>query len=328
MLYNKKLIFYYSFIKYQHSKTMKTIMNTENDMEHFCFTRYLYLKVEVKQSLMMSLLDHNYDESLFWAYELYFSGFETEAFEYLYILYEDLYELKNPGLKKYINAVIDNWGKNKNHHWLLGSIVMTLCSRNYSLENFVCKFFKVKCEQKPTDNNNNKQNFIINLKESDIEKYKTRICEPHKAYKVLTEVCIYPLRKNIVKLFETFIPPNIKELYWYHWLYYAAKSPVWQNRIIQYNGKINHENLSVEFSDEDEEKMVEFYSLWGYEPDEQPLEVQNNNLGVFDDTYMGNQVGIKEFCEKYGVNIIMKKITKKKTKEIEVLENTIVSRNS
>jgi hypothetical protein len=307
---------------------MKTIMNTENDMEHFCFTRYLYTIVEVKQSLLLSLLDHNYDESLFWAYEMYYSGFECETFEYLYILYDDLYEVKNAGLKKHINAVIDNWGKNKNHDWLLGSIVMTLCSRNYCLESFVCKFFKVKCEQNQNENETKKPNLIINLKESDIEKYKTRICEPHKAYKVLSEACRYPIRKNIVKLFETFVPSNIKELYWYHWLYYAAKSPVWKNRINQYNGKINHENLSVDFDDEDEEKMAEFYSLWGYEPDEQPLEVQNNNLGVFDDTYMDNQMGIKEFCEKYGVNIIMKKIMKKKTKEIEVLENTFVSTNS
>ena len=300
-------------------------MNAENDMDHFCFTRYLYPIVEVKQSLLLSLLDHNYDESLFWAYEMYYSGFEKETFDYIYTIYDDFYEIKNASLKKYINSVIDNWEQSK-YDWLLGSIVMTLCSRNYSLENFVCKFFKVKCEQNQNENETKKPKFIINLKECDIEKYKTKKCEPHKAYKVLSEVCKYPIRKNIVKLFETFIPPNIKELYWYHWLYYAARSPVWQSRINQYNGKINHEKLSVDFDDEDEEKMVEFYSLWGYEPDEQPLEVQNNNLGVFDDTYMDNQMGIKEFCEKYGVNIIMKKIKKTKPQIKEpVLENTFVS---
>jgi hypothetical protein len=300
-------------------------MMIDNDMEHFCFTRYLYPKVEVKQSLFMSLLDHNYDESLFWAYELYFSGFQIETFEFLYILYEDIYESKNTDLKKYINTLIANWKKNNDADWLIGSLIMTLCSRNYSLKNFITTFFKVKCDEKPLETD--KLKFIINLKEHDIEKYKTRICEPHTAYKVLSEVCRFPLRKNIVKLFETFVPSNVKELYWYHWLYYAARSPVWQSRINQYNGKINHQNLSVDFTDDDEEKMAEFYSLWGYEPDEQPLEVQNNNLGVFDDTYMDNQMGIKEFCERYGVNIIMKKMRKKKTKEIEVLENTFVPRD-
>ena len=214
-------------------------MNTENDMEHFCFTRYLYPMVEVKQSLLLSLLDHNYDESLFWAYEMYYSGFEKEVFDYIYTIYDDFYEIKNASLKKYINTVIENWEQSK-QDWLIGSIVITLCSRYYSLENFVCKFFKVKCEQNQSETK--KLKFIINLKECDIEKYKTKICEPHKAYKVLSEVCKYPLRKNIVKLFETFIPPNVKELYWYHWLYYASRSPVWQSRINQYNGKINHEN--------------------------------------------------------------------------------------
>lgn len=301
-------------------------MDTENDMEHFCFTRYLYTKVDVKQSLLLSLLDHNYEESLFWVYEMYYSGFENEAFEYLYTIYEDFYEIKNAGLKKYINTVLDNWEKNK-HDWLIGSITMTLCSRNYSLENFVCKFFKVKCEENQNENESKNPKFIINLKECDIEKYKTKICEAHKAYKVLSEVCKYPIRKNIVKLFETFIPPNIKELYWYHWLYYAARSPVWYSRITQYNGKINHEKLSVDFADEDEEKEAEFYSLWGYEPDEQPIHIQNNNLGIFDDEYMKKQIGIKEFCEKYGVKIITKKIKKQKNPQVEILENTFVPTN-
>ena len=47
------------------------------------FTRYLYFKVEVANSLQWSILDKHLEESLYWAYEMYFSGFQTETFDFL-----------------------------------------------------------------------------------------------------------------------------------------------------------------------------------------------------------------------------------------------------
>ena len=44
------------------------------------FTRYLYLHDEVKIALMASLLNKS-NASIFWAYELYYSGFENELVE-------------------------------------------------------------------------------------------------------------------------------------------------------------------------------------------------------------------------------------------------------
>ena len=37
-----------------------------------------------------------------------------------------------------------------------------------------------------------------------------------------------------------------------NWLYYASKSPVWNKRILRYNGTINHDTKTVTFKNEDD----------------------------------------------------------------------------
>ena len=49
----------------------------------FVLTRYLYIKEDVLMSLLISILEKNYDQGLFWASELYFSGFQEEVVEYI-----------------------------------------------------------------------------------------------------------------------------------------------------------------------------------------------------------------------------------------------------
>jgi hypothetical protein len=75
--------------------------------ESFALTRYLYSFIEVRQSLMMALLDRQRDEALFWLYELYFS--EGEAFEYVIQLYNYLYKQYNPVLEAFINKLFAEW---------------------------------------------------------------------------------------------------------------------------------------------------------------------------------------------------------------------------
>ena len=49
----------------------------------FVLTRFLYIKDEVLLSLLISILEKDYDQSLFWASELYYSGYEKETMEYI-----------------------------------------------------------------------------------------------------------------------------------------------------------------------------------------------------------------------------------------------------
>ena len=63
--------------------------------EPILFTRYLYNKTEVKQSLFISRLQRNLDEAMFWAYELYYSGFKKELINLLWTINDAIIELTN-----------------------------------------------------------------------------------------------------------------------------------------------------------------------------------------------------------------------------------------
>ena len=77
-------------------------------------TRYLYLKDEVEVVLLMSILNKK-ESAVFWAYELYYSGFEEELFTYLFQIYYDFYYVLNPGFQQYLITKYKEWKKyNKN----------------------------------------------------------------------------------------------------------------------------------------------------------------------------------------------------------------------
>lgn len=69
--------------------------------DEFQFTRYLYEKDEVKLSLVTSIINKK-DDSIFWAYELFYSGFKTELAELLWKIYFDFYSTLNPSFEKYL----------------------------------------------------------------------------------------------------------------------------------------------------------------------------------------------------------------------------------
>jgi hypothetical protein len=54
------------------------------------------------------------------------------------------------------------------------------------------------------------------------------------------------------------------------WLFYARKTPIWQERLAEYNGLIV-------FDTEDNEE--EFYNRYDYELDEQSAEIKRKCLG-------------------------------------------------
>lgn len=83
-------------------------MNTELQ-----FTRYLYGKDEVEISLMTNLLNRN-EDAIFWAYELFHSGFVKDLITLLWKIYYDFYAIINPAFETYLatklkdNELIDN----------------------------------------------------------------------------------------------------------------------------------------------------------------------------------------------------------------------------
>lgn len=124
------------------------------------------------------------------------------------------------------------------------------------------------------------------------------------ARKILKNAYLYAIdSSNMLNLFKLKRDKlNIREAYYYNWLYYAAKSPLWASRISAFNGVIDNETQSVDFEDED--KLQAFYSNYGYEPDEQKISVQNKCLEIKEDKdkswtnfykkYRGNGIFIVE----------------------------------
>ena len=65
-------------------------------------TRYLYEKQDVENALLVSLLDGEKEAALFWAYELYYSGFQKYMVVLLWNIYYDFYAVAHPFLEKYL----------------------------------------------------------------------------------------------------------------------------------------------------------------------------------------------------------------------------------
>jgi len=68
--------------------------------ETIVFTRYLYLKDEVKIALLSCILEKK-EDAIFWGYELYYSGFPEEFFKYMWKIYYDYFATLNPSFEMY-----------------------------------------------------------------------------------------------------------------------------------------------------------------------------------------------------------------------------------
>lgn len=89
-----------------------------------------------------------------------------------------------------------------------------------------------------------------------------------RKYYIHDDIGKYPLARNNYK--------NYKELYWYNWLYYANRSPIWYWRMEDYDIEIDDKNREIIFKNEDE--YEEFTEKYDYEPDEQTQETQDKSL--------------------------------------------------
>jgi hypothetical protein len=286
-------------------------------IDDFAFTRYLYSVIEVRQSLLMALLDRQRDEALFWVYELYFSSEGRPAFDYVAQIYEYLYKHHNPEFETFINNLLLEWEKDTELHHHIGTIVWNLCGRDYCVATFINEIIHIKAV--PVSIEKPKTKLKIHLKPEDVVKYKTIVSDVGKARTVPAKACLYPTRKNVHNIFSTFVPENIQEVYSIQWEYYANRMPIWQNRFEDCDASFDDDAKTITFlekNDDPDANQDQFYDHWGYEPDEQPVSVHEKWMGTGKEV----QITMKEFANKYGANIPIKiRVNKKKP----ILENTI-----
>ena len=292
---------------------------TEDQKYHLTtLTRYLYSRIEVKQSLFISLLQKDISQSLFWGYELYYSGFQEETFDFINDIYKEIYEKLNPDLKPFVDRMILEWTERNNNDkdCNLGSIIYTLALREYDIVAFTKAKLSYNITKDDPDIIDTPLCHCIMLPEH-IEKYKTHVVSTEngeKAYRVLSTLKLYPIIKDHNTLFDTRMPEDFKNIYHApleEWLFYAARSPIWLQRIEEHNGTIDYDNMKVVFEDEDDEQR--FCELWDYEQDELPSNIHELSLG----TGKEKQLTMKQFCKKHKYTVVSKITKRKVTKKSE-----------
>jgi hypothetical protein len=112
-------------------------------MSTIIFTRYLYIKDIVELSLLVSIL-YRHSDAIFWAYELYYSGFKKELFEFIWKIYYDFFATLNPSFEAYLLTKYDEF---LNNDCLVSSIIFDLIYRPYNTDIFfmriICNSFEV-----------------------------------------------------------------------------------------------------------------------------------------------------------------------------------------
>ena len=288
-------------------------------------TRYLYVKEEVMTSMLTSFLETDLDSALYWAYELYFSGYEQETVVHLQKIYYYLFACQNPDLEEYI---IEKSKHIKPH--IIHDIVQTMILRPFDTDvlllHRIATYLDYEVEMDIFDlqkmSYTDLAAYIVNHPEehdtllghallpealpkvvpllkpivllsqclrsispppslvsplihsNESNKYVTSEIKP--AYTVLKKVCRPIDPHHYLFLFgtpRTKIPSYMK-MYHSCWLVCASYSPLWAKRIAVHGGTVQGNN--VVFKNEVLEES--FYSKYGYEPDEQSMEVQYRNM--------------------------------------------------
>ena len=206
--------------------TNQTSIIPMNELEKFpkvIFTRYLYVKDEVKLALITSLLDKK-EKALFWAYELYYSGFELELFNHLWKIYFDFYYTLNPSFYDYFVKKQKEWRKMSKGYEkdkIINMIVSDLMMRPYNLDIFLLRQlatnFDIELDEPPHVvfdhiefiNISQVNAWFVNKNYMNIAEFVLHKCKEQYLYELLNFVSTYFKALNCKKMIEHKINKNL-----------------------------------------------------------------------------------------------------------------------
>jgi len=177
-------------------QVVECILPSDPDTPPIVMTRYLYDYAHVKQSLIWALLDHQRDESLFWTYEMYFSGFCEETFQLLWETYVYLYQELNPNLAP---ILLHLYRQSENDETMIGSWVLHLLEAPISLTYNMREKRNItivpSSKSLPT---NDILPSVLSISTTEINQYRTVTSETggFPAWKILRIVCRFTLRSE------------------------------------------------------------------------------------------------------------------------------------
>lgn len=172
------------------------------------FTRYLYIKQEVRIALLVSILNKS-DEAIYWAYELYYSGFRHELFSLLWQIYYDFFATLNPSFEAYFLKKYNEWYNNLSTNkspTLVSSIVQDLLFRPFNTDVFflrnICEQFQIEIQfhndtKKILNINDCKYNFTKWIEENDYRSIAQWILNENKDMSLIDVTELYKLCLDI-----------------------------------------------------------------------------------------------------------------------------------
>jgi hypothetical protein len=137
-----------NYLKKMSRKVRDDTLSFDLPGSNIILTRYLYFKDEVKLALLVSILNKT-DDAIFWAYELYYSGFKLELYEYIWKIYYDFFATLNPSFEQYLYKTLkdpNDWIINPK---LVSTIIQDLIIRPFNTDIFflktICSIFEIPC---------------------------------------------------------------------------------------------------------------------------------------------------------------------------------------
>ena len=125
------------------------VLTISLDNSNIVFTRYLYLKDEVKLALLISILNKNND-AIFWAYELFYSGFKHELFHFIWTIYYDFFATLNPSFEAYLIKKHSEYLSKSFNPLQISSIIQNLIIRPFNTDVFMMRKTSELFETEPT----------------------------------------------------------------------------------------------------------------------------------------------------------------------------------
>jgi hypothetical protein len=249
------------------------------------FTRYLYIKNDVIWTLFHRIIWANLEESLFWGYELYYSGFQEETFDLLKFIYNACYKhINHPNIHHFLEKIYSEWKENQNNDWLLATYIANIIYRKHDILGFINKYDAYDYERElditdfPISKNTIYQKKIVyvHYSDKDIQFYKTILpSNDRDVSSILNSIKKYVTRsdgaEHCAKLRKCHMTQYIDLPYPREkidsmlsdekWLYYASATPIWNQRITAHKGVLG-KNENIEFKTEKLKKS--FFSKYGY----------------------------------------------------------------
>lgn len=154
-------------------------------------TRYLYELSEVKANLILSLLNNDSNQSLYWAFEYYYSGYYYESINFIIQIYYDFYYVLNPTFEKYLFIHLKKVSLEEEYDDLamfIKLIIKNLSYRPYTLDIFLLRNMGLQFEVDFDDIENIHEELLTLILDDNNYVYLSSIIMQHEIFENKSEL--------------------------------------------------------------------------------------------------------------------------------------------